>query len=416
MSYIFCQLCHSVIDAVYDPVLCGPNRKCEYSNKCLAEAAGFVDCKGMDQPEQEEVDPTLPGDDPFIGTSVPVDVVTTPVSVCKVQMSAADRDRNNMMSKQEYIFFVNRLRLNAFQKYTSFDELPEALIDNFDLHAMGGEIDILGASPATTTTEAQLLSLENFCATTDKAISFALSTIASMTVVPSTTLPDITAVLPDGLGDLDLESFSIDIAGTIINVETAMKLCPNEYERAIRCVIQECPNFMDTCSDVVVEPSNLSSCEALNRYLCNSFLGQSDTCCLEDCVKELYSLVSCVIVQTIGEDQSVCSLPDCPFSIPDNEVPELPTAPTPGSADATDIVAIASTANPASPFGSCETETNLVSACFENSCARCEYQVTGKLLFKKIISGHIFYSKLKRLSCCNGIKQHRQCQRIQHFI
>lgn len=55
----------SFIASIYDPVLCGPNNYCEYSNKCLGEAAGFLDCKQMNQSEQLEVDPTVPVIDPL---------------------------------------------------------------------------------------------------------------------------------------------------------------------------------------------------------------------------------------------------------------------------------------------------------------------------------------------------------------
>jgi len=65
-------------------------------------------------------------------------------ALCYVALVLADGDANSIMSQSEYAPFVNRLSSGAFT--TSYDQLPQALQDNFvALVALdNGQINMLG--------------------------------------------------------------------------------------------------------------------------------------------------------------------------------------------------------------------------------------------------------------------------------
>lgn len=124
---------------------------------------------------------------------------------------------------------------NAFQSYLSFETLPPPLVNNFNVHAGGGEIDIQGASPGQSTTEAQLLFLENLCSATDVAIYNALNpaagTATTIPIIPTATAaPTTTTSIGDGttggVGLTPAPSASSTLGSTTGGVPTISTVVP----------------------------------------------------------------------------------------------------------------------------------------------------------------------------------------------
>lgn len=164
----------------------------------------------------------------------------------------------------------------------------------------------------------------------------------------------------------ELSEFQFNFGGININAELAQEKCPNQWAPVIACVIGKCPGFMDLCPnlsipdefegtvppsvledrvdeidtmgnmtddsmdmttapeipsetdgatvppDTMIDPSLVPQCDELEETYCEAFGEDADgDCCLVDCTSELHALMTCVVVETTGEDRSMCSVPEC---------------------------------------------------------------------------------------------------------
>ncbi len=91
---------------------------------------------------------------------------------CKIALSVGDIDRDNLLSKSEYLRFVNQFDKSntnsAYIEVSNYDELPQNLKENFDSFSDPAliRIDIVGAKPGQTPTSAQNMQLNNLCSST----------------------------------------------------------------------------------------------------------------------------------------------------------------------------------------------------------------------------------------------------------
>ena len=91
---------------------------------------------------------------------------------CNIAMASSDFDRDNFMSEEEYIRFLNRLTRNEFQDL-DFNDLDSRLQDNFNNLADGsnGKINIYGSKGGQSANDAEAEHLENVCVGTAVALS-----------------------------------------------------------------------------------------------------------------------------------------------------------------------------------------------------------------------------------------------------
>lgn len=89
-----------------------------------------------------------------------------------------------------------------------------------------------------------------------------------------------------------------------------------------------------TNDEVPVDQEEVPECDEIEESFCDVFGGGLDECCLTDCTAEIQNLLTCVVLQTTGEDRSDCSIPTCPGAAPPMET----TAPNPGTSSATSVV------------------------------------------------------------------------------
>jgi len=91
---------------------------------------------------------------------------------CKIALSVGDIDRDNLLSKSEYLRFVNQFDKSntnsAYIEVANYDELPQNLKGNFDSFSDPAlsRIDISGVKPGQTPTSAQDTQLNNLCSST----------------------------------------------------------------------------------------------------------------------------------------------------------------------------------------------------------------------------------------------------------
>lgn len=92
---------------------------------------------------------------------------------------------------------------------------------------------------------------------------------------------------------------------------------------------------MPMTNDEVPVDQEVPECDEIEESFCDVFGGEGlDACCLTDCTTEIQNLLTCVVLQTTGEDRSDCSIPTCPGAAPPTET----NAPNPGTSSATSVV------------------------------------------------------------------------------
>lgn len=91
---------------------------------------------------------------------------------CKVAMAVGDIDKDDLLSRSEYLRFVNQLGSKIWNdpdtdyvQYSGFDALPQSLKGNFDSFANPtiSRIDISGAKPGQVATSEQATKLNDLC-------------------------------------------------------------------------------------------------------------------------------------------------------------------------------------------------------------------------------------------------------------
>ena len=79
-----------------------------------------------------------------------------------------------------------------------------------------------------------------------------------------------------------------------------------------------------TNDEIPVIDEEVPGCEEIAESFCEVFGGEGlEECCLTDCTAEIQNLLTCVVLQTTGEDRSDCEVPSCPGST----LPETTSAP-----------------------------------------------------------------------------------------
>jgi hypothetical protein len=115
-----------------------------------------------------------PAPSPVLPPSTPYPTATA--LECFVGFNNADEDSNNIMTREEYVTFVNSISGNAFLGY-SYVDLPQVLQLNFNtLSTSTTGIDITGSKPGSQPTLDQLNFLRRVCDETNVAILEARST------------------------------------------------------------------------------------------------------------------------------------------------------------------------------------------------------------------------------------------------
>ena len=109
------------------------------------------------------------------------DIITISSNRCRSFLNAVDFDRNHILNRTEYVWFIDRLKNpNRFvhgqyeDVYESdmFSELPCNLIENFQNFesSVKGQIDISGGKPGQAITEEQAAHIAALCCQTDLAM------------------------------------------------------------------------------------------------------------------------------------------------------------------------------------------------------------------------------------------------------
>ena len=91
---------------------------------------------------------------------------------CKISMAVGDIDRDDLLSRSEYLRFVNQLGgkiwndpNSDYVEFSNFDALPQSFKDNFDSYSNSaiGRIDISGAKPGQVVSSEQATKLNDLC-------------------------------------------------------------------------------------------------------------------------------------------------------------------------------------------------------------------------------------------------------------
>ena len=91
-------------------------------------------------------------------------------SLCRTAMASSDFDRDDFLSEDEYVRFLNRLTRNEFQGL-NFDDLDSRLQDNFYDLADNDLISIIGSKPGQSPNDAEAEHLEDVCVSTAIALN-----------------------------------------------------------------------------------------------------------------------------------------------------------------------------------------------------------------------------------------------------
>jgi hypothetical protein len=110
-------------------------------------------------------------------------------SQCNTALAIADLSRDDLLSQDEYIRFINRLSGNEFAGAT-FDGLPDNIQANFQKFALeSGEVDIFGSKPGQSVVDEQDQFIDDFCCETDLAVSTPGAPTTPVPAMPTTPVP-----------------------------------------------------------------------------------------------------------------------------------------------------------------------------------------------------------------------------------
>jgi hypothetical protein len=137
-----------------------------------------------------------PGGDPTAAPDGPDCDGTISRQRCNIFLSIADLSKDDFINEIEYVRFLDRLSGTDAYSGLAFDELPAGLIANFDKFAgVVGQIEIFGAKPGQTPSQAQDEFINALCCETDILVQAPLT--PSPTTEPGTTSsPTITPEIP----------------------------------------------------------------------------------------------------------------------------------------------------------------------------------------------------------------------------
>lgn len=104
-----------------------------------------------------------------VSTPAPTLISNANLNTCKIALIVADRDRNDFVSQDEYVYFINRLTAST---YALFTDLDAVLQENFGVVSNGNAlgVDVSGHRPGQTPTAEQQENLEVVCSQTKLAV------------------------------------------------------------------------------------------------------------------------------------------------------------------------------------------------------------------------------------------------------
>jgi len=116
-------------------------------------------------------------------------------SFCTTSMAVSDRNKDNFLDEDEYVWFLNRLKQNIYLGVPFSDINSSLQLLFFSLRDASGSISIPGARPGQPRTPEEAAWLRRVCSDTDTALSELVTTSAPSpgtiqpTVAPSTASP-----------------------------------------------------------------------------------------------------------------------------------------------------------------------------------------------------------------------------------
>ena len=125
-----------------------------------------------------------------------------------------------------------------------------------------------------------------------------------------------------------IEAFEIELLGMTLNSETISldHECSFELFYAASCVVNQCSNYQEVCSELIPGGNNStiinlanttimtkepSTCTDLGAEYCDTFSDLSPGCCMSSCVDQLYRLSTCALKVDQGKDFTTCQDPEC---------------------------------------------------------------------------------------------------------
>ena len=165
------------------------------------------------------------------------------IQQCKIALAVGDIDRDDSLSQSEYLRFVNQLSTKIlddqnsdFVAFSSYDELPQGLKDNYDyfMDPETGKIDISGSKPGQATTPEQDMQLVELCNLTSEEIRDFddQNTEAPSGNNMSNDEKDCSTTLDRGKCNVDLsisDSYQNDLLDESDYVKFVNRLSSNEY-------------------------------------------------------------------------------------------------------------------------------------------------------------------------------------------
>jgi hypothetical protein len=202
----------------------------------------------------------------------------TDLTPCLTAVQNSDISYDNRLSKDEYVLLLNELTQNEY-RFTSYDELPDALLMNFEIYQESGResgavIDIRGAALGGNATRRQKRIVETLCETTPMAIA-AVSWTSNSTAPSNSTTGNAT----DSVVTVYTYPYPIETSSTLesqnmtsanVTVNTTGEVSTSNHSSAFSLVSNVTGNVTRTEAIAQHETQNTSTAQ-------NNFTAQNTT-------------------------------------------------------------------------------------------------------------------------------------------